>query len=137
MIVLDTNVISELMKESPSRNVLTWIDQQIIEQLFITTITIAEISYGINALPISNRRRSLDEAFNQAINHAFKHRLLSFDESAAHHYGTIMNERKKLGKPLSILDGQIAAIALAQNATLATRNIRDFIDCQLTLINPF
>jgi len=137
MIVLDTNIISEMMKETPSTKVLAWIDQQEVTQLFLTTITVAEISYGIQALPKGNRRRRIEDAFNKAITVAFKHRLLFFDEPAAHQYGKIMGCRKELGRPLSILDGQIAAIALAQGAIVATRNIRDLADCGLDLINPF
>lgn len=137
MILLDTNVISEMMKKSPSANVITWIDEQEVTQLFITTITIAEISYGLNVLPKGSRRRFLEDALNKTIEHAFKHRLLSFDETAAHLYGKMMGHRKELGRPLSVLDGQIAAIALAQKASVATRNIRDFSDCGLDLINPF
>jgi len=137
MILLDTNIISEMMKNYPSPGVIAWLDQQDVTQLFVTTITIAEISYGINALPEGNRRRILEEAFDRAINDAFKHRLLSFDETAAHVYGKIMSKRKALGKPLNILDGQIASITLAHKASLATRNVSDFIDCGLNLINPF
>ena len=137
MIVLDTNVISELMKASPSEKVVEWIDQQDVTQLFVTTITIAEISYGIHALPKGKKRQLIETAFHNAIKDAFKHRLLQFTEDAAHIYGKTMGERKKLGRPLSILDGQIAAIALAEKASFATRNIRDFEHCRLILINPF
>lgn len=137
MIILDTNVISEMMKSSPSPVVATWLDGQNITQLFITTVTIAEIAYGLHALPEGNRRKSLEEAFNQAILEGFMHRILPFDEEAAHCYGKLMGQRKALGKPMSILDGQIASIANVQGATIATRNIRDFGDCGLQLLNPF
>lgn len=137
MIVLDTNIISELMKKKPSNQVVSWVDQQIVTELFLSTITIAEISYGLNILPKGIQRDRLEDAFNKAINSAFKHRILSFNEQAAHIYGEIMGHRKRKGRPLSILDGQIAAIALAHEATLATRNVRDFTGCGLDLINPF
>ncbi|EKD53836.1 MAG: hypothetical protein ACD_60C00149G0035 [uncultured bacterium] len=137
MILLDTNIISEMMKQSPSIKILKWIDQQEVIDLFITTITIAEISYGIYALPKGNRRSLIENSFNQAIQESFKHRILSFDEASAHFYGKLMAHRKKLGRPLSILDGQIAAIALTQGAAIATRNVRDFAHCNLDLINPF
>lgn len=137
MILLDTNIISEMMKPSPSTKMMEWIDQQEVIHLFITTITIAEISYGIHALPKGNRRRIIENAFDKAIRNSFKHRILSFEEPAAHLYGKLMGQRKELGKPLSILDGQIAAIALSHGAALATRNIRDFTHCSLDLINPF
>lgn len=137
MILLDTNIISEMMKESPSPNVITWLDQQEATDLFITSITIAEISYGLCVLPEGKRRNVLENAFNKTIKKAFKHRIFYFEESAAHYYGKIMGHRKKIGRPLSVLDGQIAAIALSQGALLATRNTRDFSDCDLELVNPF
>jgi predicted nucleic acid-binding protein len=103
----------------------------------VTTVTIAEIFYGINALPVGNRRSTVEEVFNKSMEEAFKYRILSFDESATRIYSNIMSHRKSIGHPFRILDGQIAAIALAHNASLATRNMRDFSDCDLDLINPF
>lgn len=137
MILLDTNVISELMKKSPAPSVLNWINQQQNTELIISSITIAEITYGLQTLPLGKRRTALELAFEQAIDEAFHHHILAFDESAAHFYGKIMGNKKQLGQPMSLFDGQIAAIALAQNAHLATRNINDFMSCGLTLINPF
>ena len=137
MIFLDTNVISEMMKKLPDAKVMAWVDQHKAAELFITTITIAEIEYGINILPEGNHKYSIETSFNKTVKDAFKHRIFSFDEPAAHLYGSIMSNRKKIGRPLSVLDGQIAAIALAHGAAIATRNIRDFVDCHLTLINPF
>jgi predicted nucleic acid-binding protein len=137
MILLDTNVISELMKQLPMPAVLTWINQQQSTELVISTITIAEITYGLQVLPRGKRRTGLELAFEQAINEAFHNHILPFDESAAYFYGKIMGHRKQLGQPMSLLDGQIAAIALSQNASVATRNTNDFQSCGLTLINPF
>jgi predicted nucleic acid-binding protein len=137
MILVDTNIISEMMKPIPSANVISWIDQQNVSQLYISTVTIAEISYGINVLSKGNRRNFLEESFNKVLREAFEHRILSFDEVAAHFYGKIMSQRKEIGKPLSIPAGQIAAIARANSLAVATRNIRDFSDCGLSLINPF
>ena len=137
MIILDTNVVSEMMKPQPSLRVLSWIDQNDTNDLYITTITIAEISYGLQALQDGVRRNTLEDAFNRVINEAFEYRVLSFDQSAAHFYGEFMAQRKKIGKPLSILDGQISAIARSQRMLVATRNIRDFSDCGLDLIDPF
>jgi predicted nucleic acid-binding protein len=137
MIILDTNIISEMMKQTPSFKVIKWIDHQDSIELYITTITIAEIAYGINALPKCNRRQLIEDAFNKLLNTAFKHRILSFDETSAHQYGKLMGLRKEIGKPLSILDGQIAAIAYTQTKAVATRNTRDFVDCEVELINPF
>jgi len=137
MILLDTNIISEMMKKSPSVRVAGWLDQQEVTHLFVTAITIAEISYGISVLAKGKRRLALEEAFDMVMRECFKHRILSFDEASAHLYGGLMGHRKKLGRPLSVLDGQIAAIALVHKATVATRNIRDFANCNLELIDPF
>lgn len=137
MILIDTNIISEMMKPMPNTNVMNWLDQQEVIKLYVSTVTIAEIAYGINALSEGNRRNVLEESFHSVLREAFEHRILPFDEVAAHLYGKIMTRRKELGKPLSILDGQIAAIARANNFTVATRNSKDFADCDLNLINPF
>jgi len=137
MIILDTNVISEIMKPNPSLNVTTWIDNQDASGLFISTITIAEICYGLNALPEGNRRDILETAFNKTITEAFEYNILSFDEACAHVYGKIMANRKKIGRPMGILDGQIAATACAHGFSVATRNVSDFSDCGVDLINPF
>lgn len=137
MIIVDTNIVSELMKAAPSIKVMAWVNAQEANQLYITTVTIAEITYGLATLDQGKRRDSLEDAFTKAVLAAFKYRVLSFDEPAAHIYGKIMGHRKEIGRPLSILDGQIAAIAKAHDATLATRNIKDFGDCEIPLINPF
>ena len=126
MILIDTNIISEMMKPAPDPKVITWIDQQNIMQLFISTITIAELAYGINVLPTGNRRNYLEKAFNSVVREAFEYRIFTFDEVAAHQYGTIMSQRKILGKPMSIADGQIAAIAAVNNLILVTRNLSDY-----------
>jgi len=137
MILLDTNIISELMKTIPDANVIRWIDQQDVMQLTLSTITIAEISYGLNVLPEGQRKSSLEMSFNNVLREGFEYRVFAFDEVAAHLYGKIMSRRKELGKPMSLPDGQIAAIARAQNAAVATRNLSDFSNCGLELINPF
>ena len=137
MIILDTNIISELMKASPDLRVITWIDQQDAMALFTTSIMIAEIRYGLSVLPESRRRVLLKEAFDRVLTSAFKHRILVFDEAAAHCYGQLMGHRKTIGHLLSVFDGQIAAITRVNQMSLATRNTRDFSDCGLSLINPF
>lgn len=137
MIILDTNIISELMKPSPHSKVSIWVGKQDTTELYITALTIAEIEYGICILPDGNRRALLKNSFEKVISAAFKYRVLAFDKEAAELYGKLMGERKLLGRPLSVLDGQIAAIALTHNFSLATRNIKDFSDSQLHLINPF
>ncbi len=137
MIILDTNIISEIMRQLPNEKVLAWLDKQEATDLFITAITIAEISYGLHVLPEGNRRSALEGSFNKAINEAFNNRVLTFDKAAGYHYGEIMSYRKSLGRPLGVCDGQIAAIARIHGFSLTTRNIKDFSDCHLELINPF
>lgn len=137
MIILDTHILSELMKLSPNPNVITWLDEQQVSDLFITTITVAEINYGISALPEGKRKIFLERAFDAAVLKVFNHRIIPFDESSAVAYGKLMAQRKRLGSPLSIFDGQIAAIAFSSKATLVTRNENDFFNCGLKLINPF
>lgn len=137
MIILDTNVISEFMTSPPAAPVLDWLNAQEVADLYITTISIAEICYGLRVLPEGKRRRLLEERFDQFVEMAFSSRILAFDEKAARIYGDMMGERREAGRPMSSFDGQIAAIARVQGFAVATRNIKDFTGCQLELINPF
>ncbi|MDF2939383.1 MAG: vapC 1 [Gammaproteobacteria bacterium] len=116
---------------------VNWLNKQESKHLFISAITIAEISYGINALPEGRRRNLIEDSFHKVIAIAFKHRVISFDDAAALIYGKIMARRKSVGRPIGVPDGQIAAIAYSQGFILATRNTRDFVDCGLELVNPF
>jgi predicted nucleic acid-binding protein len=137
VIVLDTNVVSEAMRPSPNRAVVTWLDEQETSTLFLTTVTVAEVHYGLCVLSEGKRRRSLEDGFARILTGAFEGRILSFDEPAAREYGKVMSQCRERGRPLGILDGQIAAIARAAGFGVATRNTRDFADCGLTLVNPF
>lgn len=137
MIILDTNIISELMKPTPERALLAWLDQQDSDTLFITCITVAEIMYGLYALPEGKRRMSLELAFKQVLKEGFAERLHSFDQAAAMQYAMIMSTCKEKGRGMSVCDGQIAAIALAHQSPLATRNTKNFEACGISLINPF
>lgn len=137
MILLDTNVVSALMAPAPQASVLEWVDSQPTDTLYLSTITIAEIAYGLQTLPDGKRRRDLEERFRDFVAGGFAYRILPFDEKAAYLYGEIMGHRRKVGRPMSVLDGQIAAIARAHRLALATRNTRDFEDCGLEIRNPF
>lgn len=137
MIVLDTNIISELMKPNPNASVQSWIKSQSSHHLYVTSITIAEISYGIDILNKGVRRSFLENAFHHALQESFEQRILNFDQKSAFIYGKLMSNQKKQGKPMSMPDGQIAAITLTHNAKLATRNTVDFLIEDLYLINPF
>ena len=137
MIVLDTNVVSEVMKTAPARQVVDWLNARDAADLFVTAITIGEIEFGLRAMPGGRRRDSLEERFEQFIARAFDGRVLVFDEPAARSYGAVMASRRALGRPTSVPDGQIAAIARARGHAVATRNTPDFELCGVELVNPF
>jgi predicted nucleic acid-binding protein len=136
VIILDTNVVSELMRGEPDRTVVTWLQQQSGESLYTTTITVAEIRYGIARLPEGQRRESLHQAANE-IFAAFPRQVLTFDLGAANTYADVVTTRESIGNPIAGFDAQIAAICRSQAATLATRNTKDFADTGVALVNPW
>ena len=137
MIVLDTNVISELMKPEPSPVVVEWVSDQIPDLLFTTAITVAEILYGVELLPKGKRRDQLLHEAEATFAADFADRVLLFDERAARMFGTIAVARRVQGRPIGVLDAQIAAIVRVHGTTLATRNTNDFEGCGVRLINPW
>lgn len=137
MILLDTNVVSEVMHQRPSDNVLNWLNECNNADLFISSITIAEICYGLRILPPSQRRQLLEMRFEQFVSKSFAGNILDFNDSAARAYAEIMAMSKEKGRPMSLPDGQIAAIAQINYLQLATRNITDFECYGIQLINPF
>ena len=137
MIVLDTNVLSELMKSQPDKSVVRWIGENQATSLFITTLTQAEILYGLEILPAGKRRTALKKAAKAMFELDFAGRILPFDTNAAQLFATIAAERRKIGRPISQIDAQIAAIARSHNATLVTRNVDDFEECGIEIINPW
>jgi predicted nucleic acid-binding protein len=137
VILIDTNVISEVMRISPSLRVLEWLNQQDAGSLYVSTISIGEIEYGLRILPEGKRRLALKERFEQFIERAFTQRVLVYDHAAARAYGDVMGFHKELGRPMSAPDGQIAAIARSGGLAIATRNTRDFENCGVNLIDPF
>jgi toxin FitB len=136
-IVLDTNVLSELMKPQGLITVKSWVGAQSRENLYITSITKAEILYGIAILPEGKRSRMLRESAQAMFREDFAQQMLNFDEQAASCFAEIAAHRQKIGRPLAQADGQIAAICLANNATIATRNVDDFLNCQIEIVNPW
>jgi predicted nucleic acid-binding protein len=136
MILLDTNVVSEPFRPQPSEVVLGWYKAQTEEDLFLCTPVLAELRYGLERLPSGARRRTLENAVN-LVEGRFLARTLSLDKGAAHEFGRILAHRNRIGRPLEIMDGLIAAIALSHRATLATRDLSDFEGIGLELINPF
>ena len=137
MIVLDTNVLSELMRPQPSAQVVAWIAQQPAADLFTTAITEAEIFYGIELLATGKRDDALLAAAEGMFTEDFAGRVLAFESDAARHFARIAAHRRALGRPVSHADAQIAAIARAHGAQLATGNGPDFADCSITVIDPW
>ncbi len=137
MIVLDTNVLSEMMRPEPTHGVETWLARQPAASLYTTVITQAEILYGFARLPHGRRRVALEREFRSMLEEDFADRVLAFDGAAAESYVVFMAARRRVGRPVSYQDAQIAAIALSRGAAVATRNISDFDVGGLDLINPW
>ncbi|MBL4629953.1 MAG: type II toxin-antitoxin system VapC family toxin [Paraglaciecola sp.] len=137
MIILDTNVISELMKNDPNPAVKVWIGKQKSSNIAITVIAIAEIQKGIMRLPKGKRQTSLIKSFKSFMADAFSGRILPFDERSAYLYGNITAERVKNGFNTDAVDLMIAAVAKNCRASIATRNIKDFQGCGIKIINPW
>ncbi|MEL7076488.1 MAG: type II toxin-antitoxin system VapC family toxin [Cyanobacteria bacterium J06648_1] len=137
MIILDTNILSELMRPQPNKLVSCWIGIHKATDLFITALTKAEILYGLEILSEGKRRTALKQAATSMFDVDFSRRILPFDSDAAQQFAIIAAKRKKIGRPISQIDAQIAAIALCHDAILATRNIPDFEECGIEIINPW
>lgn len=137
MIVLDTNVLSELMKAKPADEVAAWVGAQPTTSLFVTAINQAEILYGIRLLPDGRRRSAFEVAAKAMFEEDFASRVLAFGHDAAEAYAGIAATRRRLGRPMPQFDAQIAAIVRSTGATLATRNVADFAGCDLTVIDPW
>ena len=137
MILLDTNVLSELMRPKPEPTVVLWISTQRTDDLCISSITMAEILHGVARLPKGKRQRDLHESAMIMFEEDFGERILPFDTLAALYYAHLMTTRGPAGRPMSMADAQIAAICRTHDAALATRNIRDFEESGVDLINPW
>ncbi len=137
MIILDTNVLSEVMKPAPSARVVRWLGKYPALRLFTTTITQAEILYGVELLAKGKRRAALQSAVETMFAEEFAGRILPFDSEAAQAFPQIASARSASGRPVTQFDTQIAAIAQARGAALATRNTLDFDHCGITVLNPW
>jgi predicted nucleic acid-binding protein len=137
MIVLDTNVLSEALRPVPEPSVLHWLANQPRSSLFTTTVTRGEVLYGIRVLTDGKRRRGLWDAAKKIFSEDLAGQVLSFDSDAADVYAEIAASRRMAGKPISQFDAMIVAMARSRGASLATRNVKDFEDCGVDLVNPW
>ena len=134
MIILDTNVLSETLRPTPSTRVLEWMRSEPASALFTTAITESELLYGIALLPEGRRRQSLESVVDLM---DLAGRVLPFDSVAAREFADIAASRRRAGRPISEADARIAAIARSRAAALATRNVADFAGCRLVLSDPW
>jgi predicted nucleic acid-binding protein len=137
MLILDSNVVAELMIANPDAAVIDWLDRQPWTSLWTTAITILEIRSGLAAMPTGRRRSERELAFARLIEQNFEGRVLPFDHAAAEEAATLTDARRRSGQTRELRDTMIAGIALAQRATLATRNVRHFDDLNLAVIDPW
>lgn len=137
MIILDTNVISELMKPEPSQKVFRWVSRRSPLDLFTTTISQAEVLYGIVFLPRGKRRNLLQAAAESMFAEDFAGRILPFDEDAARVFPEIVVARRSMGRPIAVFDAEIAAIARSRASAVATRDTRGFGDCGISVLDPW
>ena len=137
MILLDTNVLSALMQERPDPAVVDWLDAQAPESIWTTAVTVFEIRFGIELLAPSRRRRALEAAFDAMLRDDLGGRVAAFDSVAAEEAARLATRRQRRGRPVDLRDTQIAGIALARRAALATRNVRHFDGLNVNLVNPW
>lgn len=137
MILLDTNVLSALMRREADPVVVAWLDAQPPESIWTTAITVFEIRFGLGILAEGRKRKALEEAFASALDEDFDGRVLAFDQAAADAAAAIAARQRQAGRPVEIRDVQIAGIAAARKAALATRNTRHFEGAGITLIDPW
>ena len=137
MIILDTNVLSALMRAVPEARVVAWLDRQPAESVWITSITLFEARLGLALLPSGRRKQALEAGFSSLLNEDLENRVLDFDGAAATEAAALAAARQKAGRPVDMRYTQIAGIALARRATLATRNVRHFSDPKISIIDPW
>ena len=137
MIILDTNVLSALMQATPDVRVVAWLDRQAPESIWTTSITLFESRLGLALLPEGRRRQALEASFEQLLNEDLQNRVLVFDTAAALEAAALAATRRRAGRPIDLRDTQIAGIAVARRASIATRNLRHCQDLAVPVINPW
>ncbi|MBM5826839.1 MAG: type II toxin-antitoxin system VapC family toxin [Cyanobacteria bacterium M_surface_7_m2_040] len=137
MILLDTNVVSAVMQSHPDPGVVRWLDQQSPDQIWLPSVVVFELRYGLDLLPAGGRRRRLEQGLEVLLTELVQGRIAPLDAQAAREAAQLAAQRKALGTPVDLRDTLIAGTALAHQATLATRNQRHFLDLGLAIINPF
>ena len=137
MYVIDTNVASELMRPSPAPAVAAWIAGRDAGEMYLTAVSEAELLYGVAIMPPGRRRNALATAMNRWLGLGFAERILPFDSAAAREYAEIAAGRRSAGRPIAPADCQIAAIARSRNMMVATRNVRDFEDVGIEVVDPW
>lgn len=137
MIVLDTNVVSEMMRGEPAKVVAEWYKSVARSNLHTTAVTKAEILFGIAAMEAGRRRTALAQSAAKIFDDLMVNKVLPFDERAAAHYADILVARRQIGRPVKTIDAQIAAISRAHGMAVATRDVDDFTDCGIEVINPW
>lgn len=137
MIVLDTNVISELMKQSPDADVVRWLDSQPPESIWTTSISVFEVFYGIEIMPFGKRQAALHAAFKETLSKELEGRILNFDQASAVEAARISASLQRIGRRVDMRDVQIAGIVSARHGKLATRNSWHFVDSGVSLVDPW
>jgi len=137
MIILDSNVVSEIMRPRPDERILRWLDRQPRSSLWISSVTVFEIRFGLDAMPAGKRRTALMDSFERWLVEVVQQRIANFDEAAARRGAELAAERQRAGRPGELRDTMIAGIVLASHATLATRNVKHFEDIAASVVNPW
>lgn len=137
VVVLDTNVLSEVFKPDPNPTVVDWLAAQLNREVYITAITASEMLYGLHRMPAGKRRAALLNALGLILEQDFRGRVLPFDEAAARRYGALMAERDLAGRTIDGFDAQIASIAHVRGMAVATRNTSHFEGCGIPVVNPW